>query len=154
MLCLREHPFLCEIRPEHLETLAGCGRCQSLQAGEYLWRQGEQSNLFYLIQSGQIALEISIPGQGSLRIETIGAGEVFGWSWLVPPYRWQFDVRTVTDVRAVVLDGTCLRRQCELDISLGYALLKRLTSVIGHRLQSTRLKLFEVYGSAKVAPAK
>lgn len=154
MPCLQEHPFLQGFTAEHLVAIGRCARWCDIGAGQYLWRQGEPADCFYLIQSGQIALEIMIPNQGPLQIETVGAGEVFGWSWLTPPHRWLFDVRTVTDVRAVVLNGACLREQCERNESLGYAWLNRLVPVIGHRLETTRLKLLELYESNKTAPAR
>ena len=71
-------------------------------------------------------------------IETIDAGEVVGWSWLFPPYRWHFDARAVdADVRAIAFDGACLRGKCEDDPALGYELMKRFAQVM-HRAPAAR----------------
>jgi hypothetical protein len=80
-------------------------------------------------------------------IETVGAGDVLGWSWVVPPHRWHFDGRAVTDVRATAFDGACLRGKFESDPALGRDLLVRFARVFSARLAATRLRLLDVYGS-------
>jgi CRP/FNR family transcriptional regulator, cyclic AMP receptor protein len=79
-------------------------------------------------------------------IQTVGSGDVLGWSWLIPPYRWRFDARTVERTRAIALNGQCLRTKCDDSPRLGYELLKRVTSVFAERLLATRLQLLDVYG--------
>ncbi len=82
-------------------------------------------------------------------IETIEAGEVIGWSWLFPPYRWHFDARALAPVRATRFDGACLRGKCEADPALGYDLMSRFAQVLIERLQWTRLRLLDVYGDGR-----
>jgi len=50
--------------------------------------------------------------------------------------------------RAVVLDGKCLRDKCQADHELGYELLKRVTSVLGQRLDATSFRLLDIYSTA------
>ena len=82
-------------------------------------------------------------------IETIEAGEVVGWSWLFPPYRWHFDARALTPIRATAFDGACLRGKCDDDPALGYDLMSRFAQVMIERLQWTRLRLLDVYGDGR-----
>jgi CRP/FNR family cyclic AMP-dependent transcriptional regulator len=70
---------------------------------------------------------------------------VLGWSWLFPPYRWQFDARAVEPVRAFRLDGNCLRTKCEADHDLGYELVKRFLYQVHTRLERTRMQLLDIY---------
>jgi hypothetical protein len=79
-------------------------------------------------------------------IDTAEEGEVLGWSWLVPPYRWTFDGRAVDDVRAVSFDGACLRGKCADDPVLGYDFLQRVLGVMSARLHSARVRLLDLYG--------
>lgn len=143
---LAEHPFFRGLAPEDLALIAGCAANARFAADTYIFREGDEANEFYLIRDGRVALEIHAPGRGPLVIQTLGPGDVLGWSWLVPPYRKQFDARAVEDTRAFVFDGVCIRRKCEEDPRLGYELLKRFAQVIGQRLQSTRLQLLDIYG--------
>lgn len=134
--------------PEAFALLAGCGVNTGFEAGEYLLREGDPAETFYVLRSGRVALETYAPPRGALVIETLGPGEVVGWSWLFPPYRWHFDAVAVDPVRAVALDGACLRGKCEADARFGYELTRRFAAVVVARLQATRLRLLDVYGDA------
>lgn len=144
---LAEHAFFRGLRPEDLQLIAGCASNVRFAAGGYLFREGDPSNQFYLIRHGKVALEIFSPERGPIPILTLGEGEVLGWSWLVPPYRKQFDARAVELVRATAFDGACIRKKCEEDPRLGYELLKRFAQMIGERLHATRLQMLDVYGT-------
>lgn len=144
---LAEHPFLRGLEPRYVALLAGCAANVRFDAGEYIFREGEDANEFYIIRHGKVALELFTPERGILTIQTLGAGDVLGWSWLFPPYRWRFDARARELTRAIALDGTCLRRKCDEDHSLGYELVKRFAHIIIERLQATRLQLLDVYGA-------
>ena len=80
-------------------------------------------------------------------VDTVDEGEVVGWSWLVPPYRWFFDARAVEEVSAVSVDAACLRAKCDQDPALGYALMQRVARVMYQRLQSARVRLLDLYGA-------
>jgi CRP/FNR family cyclic AMP-dependent transcriptional regulator len=142
---LIEHPFFDGMKQEHMDLLVGCASNVRFDAGQFILREGEEANSFYLIRQGKAALEIYAPGRGSISIQTLGAGEVLGWSWLVPPYRWRFDARAIELTRAIALDGKCLRQKCEKDADLGFALLQRFSQVMVEHLQATRLQLLNVY---------
>lgn len=142
---LARHAFLQGMSDAHLASLAGCARQTTFAPGQFLCREEEPANTFFLIQSGRIAIEIHAPKRGTIRVQTIGPGEVVGWSWVIPPHQWQFDARVVDEVQALALDADCLRGKCMQDHELGYHLLQRLVAVIAQRLSATRLQLLDVY---------
>lgn len=142
---LAKHPFLRNLDKQYLEVLTGCASNVSFRAGELIFREGDEANRFYLIREGKVALEVHAAGVGVITIQTLDNGDVLGWSWLVPPYRWHFDARVIEPTRAIALDGECLRRKCEEDHDLGYELLKRFAEIITQRLQATRLQLLDIY---------
>lgn len=143
---LDEHPFFQGMEKRHLELLVGCASNVRFEAGQYLFRQGEEANHFYLIRQGKAAIEIHAQEQGSIILQTVGEGDVVGWSWIVPPHRWTFDARAVELTRAIALSGECLRQKCEEDHDLGYALLKRFAQVMAKRLEAARLQLVNIHG--------
>lgn len=143
---LESHPFFAGLGPYALELIAGCASNVHFDAGSLIFDEGEPASRFYVIRDGRVALEVHSPGKGPLIIDTMDGGEVLGWSWLVPPYQYFASARAVTPVRATALDGTCLRGKCEADTDLGYQLLKRVTTVMYQRLQSTRIRLLDIYG--------
>lgn len=144
---LAGHPFFDGLAAEHLRLLVGCATNVRGDAGEFLCREGQEADRFFLVRAGRVALEIAVPGGTPATVQTLGAGEILGWSWLIPPYHWPFDARAVEPTRALALDGTCLRRKCEADHELGYELLKRFARVIERHLEATRLQLLDVYGA-------
>ena len=143
---LRDVPFFEGIAAEHLEVVAGCASNVHFDEDEVLSREGDPADTFYLVRHGTIAIESFVPARGAVTIETIEAGEIIGWSWLFPPYRWHFDTRALGPVRATAFDGACIRGKCEADPALGYDLMSRFAQVMMERLQWTRLRLLDVYG--------
>jgi len=144
---LREHPFLAGLDDKQFELLAGCASNVVFQAGQYIFREGEPADSFYFIRHGKVLVETYIPQKGSVVIRTRDEGEIFGWSWMVPPYKWHFDAKAVELTRAIALDGKCLRDKCEDDHDLGYEIMRRFALVIAERLEATRLQLLDVYGN-------
>lgn len=143
---LMEHPFLKGLEPRHIKLLAGCASNVVFKAGQFIFREGEEADKFYLIRHGKVVVETYIPQKGPIVIRTRSEDDVFGWSWMVPPYKWHFDARASEVTRAVALDGKCLRGKCEEDHDLGYELMKRFATLIAERLESTRLQLMDIYG--------
>jgi CRP-like cAMP-binding protein len=118
----------------------------SIAAHMFVFREGGDADQFYLIQQGKVALKIFAPERGSITIQTLGEGDVLGWSWLFPPYRWYFDARTLERTNAIAFNGACLRAKMEENPDLGYELMKRFARIIEQRLQATRLQLLDIYG--------
>ena len=145
---IAESPTFAGLDESRLELIAGCAHNEHVEAGTLLLREGEPADVFFLIRRGVVALEVHAPGRGSLQIETLVAGDVVGWSWLFPPYRWHMDGRAVESFSLVAFDGACLRGKCEDDHDLGYELMKRFAANVVDRLQATRFQLLDVYGRA------
>ena len=148
---LVEVPVFHGLPPDDLALIAGCAKNVHFAQGAVLFREGDPADTFYFVRSGSVALEMFVPARGSLLIETIDEGEVIGWSWLFAPYRWHFDARTLTPVRATGFDGACLRGKCDADPTLGYALMSRFAHLLIERLQATRFRLLDVYGDVGAA---
>ncbi len=143
---LSEHTFLHGLDPNYLKLITGCAQNVRFDAGQYLFREGEEANWFYIIRQGKIAIEAFAAQRGSIIIDTIEDGDVVGWSWIVPPYQWHFDAQAVEVTKAIALDGRCLRMKCEQDHTLGFELLKRFSQLVEQRLEATRMRLLDVYG--------
>jgi CRP-like cAMP-binding protein len=144
---LSEHSFFQGLDPSYLNLLVGCASNVRFDQGTLLFREGDEADRFYIIRNGKVAIRLFTPDRGPITIETLGDGEVIGWSWLVPPYHWHFSARAEALTRAIALDGKCLRTKCEEDRALGYELLKRFAHIIEQRLQAARLQLLDMYGT-------
>jgi CRP/FNR family cyclic AMP-dependent transcriptional regulator len=130
-------------------TVAASGQEVSFVAGTRLFDEGNLASGCWLIRSGQVALETGVPARGQVVVQTLGPGDVLGWSWLVPPHRWQFTAIANGPVSAIWLDTVRLRALAEEDKELGYPLALGLFEGLLARLQSTRARLLDLYGSPR-----
>lgn len=144
---ISQHPFCRDLPSEYLDLLTGCASNVRFEKGFHLFRAGGEANEFYLIREGKVLLEITAPQCPSIGLETVEPGELLGWSWLVPPHRWRFGARAIEPVRAIALDGKCLRLKCKKNASLGYELLRRTVEVMGQRFEATRFRLVDLYST-------
>ena len=142
---LGELPLFESLSEETRATIAGCAGNRGFHEGDYLLREGEREDRFYVIRAGTVALEVYVPERGPLVIETLHQADPVGWSWLFPPYAARFDARAVGAVHTIEFDGACLRGKCDADAVLGYELMKLFGGVIVERLQHTRLRLLDIY---------
>jgi len=142
---LADQPFLKGIPLDKLEEIAECAHPVTFSAGEYLFREGDPANHFYIVTRGRVSVEMHVPGKGAQVIQTVDDNEVAGWSWLFPPFRWHFDGRAVTATRAIDFNALCLRGKCDEDHDLGYELMWRFAQTMMTRLQATRMQLIEAY---------
>ena len=132
------HPFLAGMNGGQLVLLTDCAIPVHFKTGQIIFREGEMANRFYLIEGGKVVLQ-SNGGQGDpVLMDTIGAGDLLGWSWMFPPYIWHFTARAAEPTDAIFFYGTILREYCERDHSLGYELFKRMSAVMVKRLQGAR----------------
>jgi CRP-like cAMP-binding protein len=148
---LHEHPFFEGMRPEWLSLMSGCGHNVAFRPGELIASEGKECGEFYAVRRGKVAIEIHSPAAGSRTVQTLGDGAIIGWSWILPPHVWMFDVRAVETTHAVHFDATCLRTKCEESPEMGYEFMKRFAAVMSDRLRATRLQLLDVYGTSSDA---
>lgn len=141
-----EHPFFAGLDASTLALIEGCASNLVVPAGEFVYREGEPADHFYLIRFGRVALEVFVPGRPPIVVDTLQAGDLLGWSWLVPPYRHHFDARAIELARLLRLDAACLRGKMEQDPALGYTLHKRFAPVVAARLAAARRQLIDLYG--------
>jgi len=146
---IEEHPFFAGMQDAFRELVCGCAKNARFTAGQYLFREGEPTNEFYLLRQGSVALELHSPVQQPPVVATLREGDILDGSWLVPPYRWTFDARSSELVRVLGVDARCLRDKCEADHDLGYELMKRFAGAMGERLRAMRLQVADVYGSRR-----
>lgn len=129
--------------------VASAAHAVTFRAREPIFDEGGPADGCWLIRHGRVALDTTAPGRGTITVQTLGAGDVLGWSWLVPPRRWQFGAVAVDDVQATELDTDRLLALADADPGLGYALALGLFDAMLARLQNTRARLLDLYGSPR-----
>lgn len=140
------HPFVRGMSADLLNVLAACAMPASFEANQLIFREDEIANRFYLLLEGCVQIEAEADDRPAVPVGQLGAGDVLGWSWLFPPYTWNFTARTIEPVKAIFFYGTWLRERSETDPVLGYELMKRTAMVLMRRLQATRQQLVQTAG--------
>jgi CRP-like cAMP-binding protein len=137
---LAQHSFLAGLDRHCLRQLAGLTSNKSFKPLQIIFHEGDPANEFYLICKGKVAIETALLGCDAIQIQSLGEGEVLGWSWLLPPYQWHYSARALEPTQVIALDGAALRTLCERDHDLGYEMMKRFALVIVQRLAATRAR--------------
>ena len=129
---------------EFTHIIVGCASNMVVKKGEYFFHESDEAHRFFAVREGIVAIEVKCPGHGSITMQTVDAGEVFGWSWLFEPHIWRYSARAQQDTRAFAFDGECLRKKIENNHHLGFELTLRFAHVVIDRLASCRMQLLDV----------
>jgi CRP-like cAMP-binding protein len=145
---LQSHTIFSGLESEHLGVLADHAQERSAVAGELLFKQDEAAEHFYILLDGTIEVEVPAIMGPALIVQSLGADDILGWSWLIPPYKWAFEAKVRNDSRVLVFDGKALLQHCEEHNDFGYALMKRFTALMSERLHAARLKMMDNWAPA------
>jgi CRP-like cAMP-binding protein len=140
---VRAHPLLGGLPDDDIATLAEHARPVTAVSGR-LFEQGGRADRFWLLESGRVALDVAAPGREPLVVDELGAGDLVGWSWLDPPYRWEFGALVLVPVQALEFEAEPIRALGEFDPELALRLHGIFLHVVVDRLWSTRLRLIEL----------
>jgi CRP-like cAMP-binding protein len=141
---LQQHPFTKGFWPEQVANLASMASEARFAAGEVIFHEGDHSSLFYILVSGNVALEVVASGR-PVRVSTLYAGEVLGWSSVTSDNGKQFQARALEEVHALAFDGARLCHACERDFAFGYFFMRAVTNVTADRLHAIRSQLLDLY---------
>ncbi|UFR00315.1 cyclic nucleotide-binding domain-containing protein [Streptomyces sp. Go40/10] len=133
------------LEPVHREQLMGLAREVSFEAGTRLFEEGRRADRFWIVRTGTVALDLHVPGRRPAVIESLGNGELVGWSWHFPPHLWHLGAEAVGPVRAWEFDAESVRTMCAADPELGRAVAVWVGRVIAQRLHATRIRLLDLY---------
>lgn len=144
---VQRHAFLDGLPERAVDLVAEHAVAGTYRPGDVLFREGEPADLMFLLTQGHVAIEIHAPNRGPIVVETLAPGHIVGLSWAAPPFRYGFDARAIDEVEGVEVDSAHLRAALAADPGVGFPFLERLSAVILERLQATRVRLLDLYGS-------
>ncbi|MGC4987237.1 MULTISPECIES: Crp/Fnr family transcriptional regulator [unclassified Streptomyces] len=133
------------LEPVHRERLIQLAREVSFDAGARLFEEGSRADHFWIVRTGTVALDLHVPGRRPAVIETLGHGELVGWSWHFPPYIWQLGAEAMSPVRTWEFDAEAVRALCAGDPDFGRAIAVWVGRVVAQRLHASRVRLLDLY---------
>ena len=148
---LSAHEFFSEFSGDSLKFLCECSSIREINKGQILFRQGENADKFYVVLNGRISIEMPTIMGPTLEIQTLGKDQVLGWSWLISPYKWNFQTKAEEDSELLQFDGAAILARCEQDPKFGYELLKKFAALMSVGLNAARQKIMEEWNLAGFA---
>ncbi len=140
---LPTHAFFSGLDDSFMKFLSDSATQLRVKKGDVLFQQGERADKFYLLRNGQMSVQVPALMGPTLEIQTLGEDQILGWSWLISPYRWNFQARALDDSDLLEFDGSAILARCEEDPKFGYELLKRFAALMSERLDAARQKMMD-----------
>lgn len=153
---IRRYSFFAGLNNSHIATMARFADELRVETEHCFFGEGDELNRFYLVVEGLVAIVIQIPDRGvaqplsgqltgrmitkDVTVSTVGAGEAFAWSALVPPHKATASAKAATRCRVIALDCEALRPIFEEDRNLAYLMLLKAAQVVRGRLRDTRIE--------------
>ena len=139
--------FFEEFLPRHMEKLTSLGSEVQFQKDEVIFRENEDSRLFYVVLSGRIALEATVAGR-TFCVQTLYASDVIGWSTVLNRKK-PFQARALDPVRVLAFELATSRDACRSNPAFGCAFFEKLMTVMAECLEGTRVHLVQALAGGK-----
>ena len=143
---LEATPPFTDLPERSIEAVSQCIELVSFEAGQFLFREGQPADNFYIILQGRVAIELRTTGRGQVIIQTLEENDIAGFGWVHPPQRWIFDAQSLTFLKALSVNVESFMELCSKDPALGFDVMQRLLGSAVDQLQATRLQVLEFYG--------
>jgi CRP/FNR family cyclic AMP-dependent transcriptional regulator len=137
---LRRIVILGYLKDSMLEKLIPIVERAHVDERQYVFRQGDSAEKFYMLSHGKVLLEQRISEKMTVSIESVRPGYSFGWSGMmtggIEPYsRYTSDAISTESSELFILKGEDLNNLLDQDHHMGYLIGQRLTRVIARRLR-------------------
>jgi len=127
-----------------LAGIAKLCRERTYESGSVIFTIGGSATDVYLLETGKVDIQIEFKiydYEIITTVYTVGKGEIFGWSALVPPHRLTASARCEGKAYVIMINGKELTEFLEKDRRIGYVVMKNLSALISSRLASTTIAL-------------
>lgn len=136
---LRRYPFFTGLSMDQIVTLAKAAQELSVEKEHYFFKEGDELDNFYLVLEGQAGVIVKLP-QKDVVFTTLGSGDIFGWSALVPPKTATSGAKALSNCRVIVFNGLEVWNKLEVDPQFGFIMMQRIAQVIRKRLEYLRIE--------------
>ncbi len=133
-----------ELSEAELIQIAKLCHERTYEDGSVIFTIGGSAKDVYLLKSGKVDIQIEFKiyeNEVKTTIYTVGKGEIFGWSTLVPPHRLTASARCQGKSDVITINGKDLMELLERERNIGYVVMKNLSALVSSRLASTTIAL-------------
>jgi CRP-like cAMP-binding protein len=139
---IRRYPFFAGLSMDQINTLARAAQEEEVEAGHFFLREGQKVPYLYLVEEGAVTVLIELPLKArEITVSTVGPGDVFAWSALVPPHTATASVKATTPCRVVAIDCGRLLEAFEEDYQFGYVMMTKAAQVVRDRVATMNVEM-------------
>ena len=130
---LKQIVMLGYLTDEMIDKLVPITDLLRFEENEYIFRQGDKADRFYMLKKGKVLLELKINANITVFISSIKAGYSFGWSSMLDDENYTVDALCSEPCEILSFRADKVKRLFEEDHSLGYIMSQRLLRIIKKR---------------------
>ena len=158
--------FFSDVHPDSLEAIAAKGEILEFKSKDVIFRVDEPATHLYGLLDGEINLILvftdkvlktdieyeeaiqatMVDEEKEIIVDTVTAGQVFGWASIVGPSRRTVNAECTQNSRVIALPGDTLKSMFDQNHTLGYVIMRRIGAMIASRLRHRTHKLIEAWG--------
>jgi CRP-like cAMP-binding protein len=132
---LRQARFFSGLTAAQIEQVAALGRMKSFPQDTRIYTVGDAVDDFYVLAEGMLRFTLGLGKRDTSAGDIIRRGDIFGWAPLVEGHARRIATAyCLTPCDVVAIDGAALNALMEADVSLGYALMKKLAVLLTSEL--------------------
>jgi CRP/FNR family transcriptional regulator, cyclic AMP receptor protein len=150
---LQRMPIFGAIRDDALDFLLGEARIVAVAQGEHFFREGDEANCMYVLESGRVSVIKSWQGRECL-LQRLGEGDCFGEMALMDLFPRSASVRAEADCSAIEITPAHLLRLFERDLEQFALIQMNIGREVSRRLRVTGELLFRARMGESVARAE
>ncbi len=135
------------LKDSMLQKIAEITLITKIDAGNYIFREGEDAKQLYSIIDGKVGLEIEKNSSTRILVDTLPQGRTFGLSALVDTEEKKYtsSAKAMTDTKVYFWKATDLESLFNQDCELGLLFMKRIAKIVKTRLQIRNVQFIDIY---------
>ena len=153
---IRRYPFFSGLNYDQITALAILADEMTVEAGHYFFQEGDKLKKLFLVMDGEVDIAVKVPDRNHVQdvaeqimgnfitkdvsVSSVGPGQLFAWSALIPPHVSMASAIAVTQTRVLAFDSEDLFKIFEEDCKFGYLMLQKIANVIRQRLRDMQIQ--------------
>jgi CRP/FNR family cyclic AMP-dependent transcriptional regulator len=139
------------LNDNQLMAIQNCCEVADYKRGEKIFAAAETAEYFWIVREGQVNLTWDRPEGLAFpesTITTLTTAMPFGWSSLVPPYKYHLSAHCASrGCKAIKIQQGRFKRLFEEDAELGYKIMSKVTIISGRRFHQLQDEVAKHRGS-------
>jgi signal-transduction protein with cAMP-binding, CBS, and nucleotidyltransferase domain len=140
-----------ELNDNQLTEIQKCCQVVEFSRGDKIFSTGGEPLYLWVVMAGQVTLQWERPGRSALpetTISKLSEAMTFGWSSLVPPYKYRLSAYCATRAcKLIKIEREALTDLFDRDAEIGYKVMNKLLAVVGSRFLSLQEEVAKRRGS-------